>query len=603
MTCSLGYPLRWIILVLLGLLIYGQTFSFDFVFDDHIFVVTNPFIKNFSNFHLMWRAFPLTRFVAMYSFALNYSLNQFHPWGYHVFNFIVHLVCVGLVWALAGLILRTVGWLPSEDRLRQELPFIIALLFLVHPGQTQAVTYITQRFESLATMFYLGTIYAYLRGRLAGGRKGAAFLGLAVALAALGLLTKEVAVTIPLMVLAVEWILLRTRFSWKLCVIAVIGAVALYLLFSRMVHDNLRVLVQSVPSESHDGDLLTPARYLLTQARVLLTFLRILVLPVHQNLDYDYPESTGILTPPLTLLGLAMEGLLAVLVVRLRRQQAPIAFGIAWILITFSINLVPRANVIFEHKLYLISFGFFLAGASALSMLAVNRLTLIKVAACLVLALSFAGYQRNRVWASELLLWQDNIRKSPNKARVNASLGRIYGTLGRYEDAIACLTRAIALKPDVITYENRGVVYSLQGRMNEALADFSRSLAMEPDYFLTYTKRAWVYSAQHNYAAAMADLNHAAILDPYYADTYVERGMLWMSLGRQQEALRDFETVLSLDPFNYDILLKAGYIHYMMGRYDLALQAFSRAQRVEPRGREAAQYKAYCLAKLGQSNR
>ncbi len=152
--------------MLIGLLIYAQTFRFDFVFDDYIFVVNNPFIKNLSNFHLMWHTFPLTRLVGMYSFALNYHFNQFHPWGYHVFNFIVHLVAVGLVWALAEELFKITKLFPEASSLRRGLPYFIALLFLVHPCQTQAVSYITQRFESMATVFYVGTVYLYLRARL-----------------------------------------------------------------------------------------------------------------------------------------------------------------------------------------------------------------------------------------------------------------------------------------------------------------------------------------------------------------------------------------------------------------------------------------------------
>ena len=103
---TLYYLLRWSGLILIGLLIYAQTFQFGFVFDDHIFIVTNPFIKNFSNFHVMWHAFPMTRLVGMYSFALNYYFNQLNPQGYHIFNFIVHLMATGLVWALADLLFK-----------------------------------------------------------------------------------------------------------------------------------------------------------------------------------------------------------------------------------------------------------------------------------------------------------------------------------------------------------------------------------------------------------------------------------------------------------------------------------------------------------------
>ena len=107
---KLYYVWRWAILVGIGLLIYGQTFSFGFVFDDSAFVVNNLYIKDFSRIPLIWHFFPMTRLMGMYSFALNYYFNQIHPQGYHIFNFIVHLAATGLVWASAGLLFQTIKW-------------------------------------------------------------------------------------------------------------------------------------------------------------------------------------------------------------------------------------------------------------------------------------------------------------------------------------------------------------------------------------------------------------------------------------------------------------------------------------------------------------
>ncbi|MBF0505024.1 MAG: tetratricopeptide repeat protein [Candidatus Omnitrophica bacterium] len=591
--------LRGFILIVTGLLIYARTFSFDFVFDDHLFIVLNPFIKNFNNIHLMWHAFPRTRLVGMYSFALNYYFSQLHPQGYHIFNFIVHLLGVGLVWALAGLLFKITKWLPSEDRLNQELPFVIAMLYLVHPCQTQAVTYISQRFESMAAVFYLGTIYSYLCARLSTNRTKKGFLfAFAGLLTVLGILTKEVVVTVPLMILAMERILFPQKDNKKLYMVLGLGGVALYLLFTRLVHADLGVFLKTTPSESHDGDVLTPLRYFLTQMRVFLTFLRLLVLPIHQNLDYDYPASTGLFSPPLTLLGLGVIGGIILIIVKLRRRIPLIAFGLAWVLITFSINLAPRANVIFEHKLYLISFGFFLSLAVALGIWVKDRRILTGILLCMIAVLATATYQRNKVWANEILLWEDSIKNSPHKARVNASLGRVYGSSGQYDKAIDYLSRAIAISPDNITYENRGIIYSLQGLSDKALEDLSKSIAMDPNYFSVYVKRSGVYQIQHNYGAALADLQRAIQLGPYFSDAYIERGMIWMQTGKLQEALKDFQQALNIDPFNYDVLLRQGAVYYSLGRYDLALEDFTKAQALEPASGQAAQYRSYCLTKM-----
>ena len=433
MTSFLYYLLRWSVLVLIGLLIYGQTFSFGFVFDDSAFIVNNLYIKDFSRIPLIWHFFPMTRLMGMYSFALNYYFNQIHPQGYHIFNFIVHLAATGLVWALAGLLFKTIKWFPAQDRLSKELPFMIAVLFLVHPCQTQAVTYISQRFESMATVFYLGTMYCYLSARLAGDRVNKIRLfGLSGLLAVFGLMTKEVVITVPAMMLAGEWILFPKKDNKTLYIVLAVAGVLLYGLFTKMGQQGFSVFSQSVLSESHDGDMLTPARYVLTQMRVFLTFLRLLVLPIHQNLDYDYPVSTGLLSPPLTLVGLCVMGSMIGLIIKLRRSVPLIAFGLAWMLITFSANLAPRANVIFEHKLYLISFGFFVAAVAAVSMLSHRRTLVLGIVGCMIALLAMAAFQRNKVWKNDLVLWEDVVQKSPHKARPSNNFGFALDKEGQY---------------------------------------------------------------------------------------------------------------------------------------------------------------------------
>ena len=160
------YPLHWLGILALGLVVYYRAFGCGFVFDDNAFIITNPYIKHFSRINEVWAFFPMTRLVGMYSFTLNYFTNQLHPFGYHLFNFIVHLIATALVWGTAALLFKITRKEAPADALQQELPFIMALLFLVHPGQTQAVTYISQRFESMAAVFYLATVYTYLSARV-----------------------------------------------------------------------------------------------------------------------------------------------------------------------------------------------------------------------------------------------------------------------------------------------------------------------------------------------------------------------------------------------------------------------------------------------------
>ncbi|MEI7999548.1 MAG: hypothetical protein WCH62_08605, partial [Candidatus Omnitrophota bacterium] len=422
------FPLRFLILTILGLVIYYQTFGYGFVFDDMMFIVHNPYIKRLDHIHYIWNVLPKTRLVGMYSFALNYSINQLHPAGYHIFNFLIHLLTTGLVWACARLLFKITGLLPSKNRLTQELPFLIAILFLVHPCQTQAVSYISQRFESMATLFYLGSFYCYMRARITSVVINKVVLFFCCgSLALIGIMTKEVCVTIPLMLLTAEWILwpdgffasgknfLKKSNLWITSFVIAVGTLLFILLFMKLCRTNFSIFFNAflAPSESHDGDMITSGNYLLTQLRVFLTFLRLLVIPINQNVDYDYPLSSGLLSPPLTLVGAYFIAVFIFSIIKLRKQFPLVSFGLAWMLITFSANLAPRVNVIFEHKLYLISFGFFLTIISLLFSQLRQQKLLLGFFIFIIIILSATSFQRNHVWRNQLTLWEDVILKSP----------------------------------------------------------------------------------------------------------------------------------------------------------------------------------------------
>jgi protein O-mannosyl-transferase len=542
------YPLHWLVLILLGLAIYAQTFGFNFVFDDNYFMFNTPYIRGFDQVDQIWAIFPKTRMIGVYSFALNYWIGRFDPQGYHIFNFMVHLLAAGLVWALAGILFKITRWLPTEDRMTKELPFIIALFFLVHPCQTQAVTYISQRFESMATVFYLGSIYLYLCGRMASSLKHKILLFAgALGFAVLGIFTKEVAATIPLMVLAAEFIFFNRK---PHPLIILLGVIFACLLMKIVRTDFISIYFHfSAPSESHDGDIITGGKYVLTQMRVFLTFLRLLVFPVDQNLDYDYPLSTGLLHPPLTLVGLGLIGFTAFLIFRLRHQWPLISFGLAWVLITFSINTAPRVNVIFEHKLYLISFGFFLAAACALSAAIKDRKILIWILMVLIAGLSLVSYNRNQVWKNDLTLWQDTVRKSPHKARPLYNCGFAYFNRGDFNKAMSDFNEAIKIRPDYIeAFINRGIIYYEAGRLTEALSDFNKALAINPKVAEALYNRGNVYLKQNNFTQALWDYNKAIELDPGYAEAYTNRGSLYEKEGYFIKALSDYNKAIEIYP-------------------------------------------------------
>jgi tetratricopeptide (TPR) repeat protein len=596
---------RWLFLVGLGLALYGQTFGFSFVFDDNFFLLDNNYIRSFGNIDQLWTILPKTRLVGIYSFALNYQMNQLHPAGYHIVNFFIHLLAVGLVWALAEALFKQAGYVSRE------LPFFIAVLFLVHPCQTQAVSYISQRFESIATVFYLGSIYCYIRARRARLKAHSFYLFICSAgCAVLGLFTKEVAATIPLMILAAELILFkRDPLNAKkhpsggiYLVIFALGLLFL-LLFMKMVRTNFinEYLHFSAPSESHEGDIITVGKYILTQMRVFLTFLRLLILPINQNVDYDYPLSTGLFDPPLTFVGLCLIAFITFLVFKLQKQWPLISFGLAWVLITFSINTAPRVNVIFEHKLYLISFGFFLVMVSVLSMLIKDRRYLLGSLMMIAAVLSLITYKRNHVWRNEITLWEDAVQKSPYKSRPRNNLGVFLGMEGNYAGAVSEFDKAIAIKPDFAeSYNNRGNTYSKEGNYTQAISDLTKAIALKPDYVAAYCNLGIVYDKQGDINKALLYYDKAIKIDPKYENVYYKRGLIFAKQGHFDQALSDLDRAIVLNPVNVEAYVNRGVIYARESNLALALQDYNRAIDIDPYGKSAFINRGTFYARQGE---
>jgi tetratricopeptide (TPR) repeat protein len=507
--------MRWGIIFILGLAIYAQTLGFGFVFDDRGFIVENPYITKFTLVPYLWKVYPLTRTLGFYSFAFNYWTNKLDPVGYHLLNVLIHFLAVGLVWALAVLIFQ----IAKMGKKGPEMAFAVALLFLVHPGQTEAVAYVGQRFESLATVFYLASLYLYLLGRTNAASRMYFFIGSALA-AILGILTKETAATIPLTILAAEFILLKSLDMKKFLMILAAGG-GFFFLFTRLVGVDLNIFFNFHPiaSQSHDGDIITLQGYLLTQLRVFLTFMRLLILPINQNLDYDYPLSTRLFNPPLTFVGLCLMAGMIFAILKLRRSLPVIAFGLSWILITFSINLAPRSNVIFEHKLYLISFGFFLGLVTALFSFIQKKNLVTGILIAVIAILSVTSFFRNRVWESDLTLLRDVIQKSPHKARPYDGLGNALNREGYTAEAMASYNKAIELKPDFAdAYYNRGSLYEKAGQLTQAFSDLNKAIFYNPNFAEAYSNRGSAYFLQGNLRMALADYNKALSLNPNYSD-------------------------------------------------------------------------------------
>lgn len=500
-----GHLVALAALLLLGLAAYANAYGGPFVFDDGVQVRDQPLAQELSAWApggAGWRQQP-GRAVAFISFALNRRLLGPGPRGYHAVNVAIHLANALLVYALVVLALRAPrvrsSWLAPHAG---ALGFAAAALFVTHPIQTQAVTYVVQRMTSLATLFYVASVALFLAWRLAPAARrawrAAAYAG-ALACALLAMSTKEIAFTLPLVVVLLELALFDAA-DRRWLALAPIVATALVVPLALAT----RAPLMGALSGSMTGNLLEqpPPRltYLATQVPVVVSYLGLVLLPVGQNVDHDVPLQRSFLGREV-LTGLALLAALAALAAILWRRTTPgarrpldpaarlVAVGLAWWFLALSVeSAVPIVDVMNEHRIYLPSVGLFTALAVAGAFLA-RRLfgaerapaRLVAAVAVLALLLAFATLLRNVAWRSEVRLWADAAAKSPGKLRPSINLGTALISAGRPDRAVPVLRRATELAP-ASYYAHAQLASALlgSGRPAEAEPELRETLRLAP---------------------------------------------------------------------------------------------------------------------------
>lgn len=474
-----------IVIVLLGGVVYSNALTGAFQFDDKITIVENATIKSFS---ALWPPVD-NRWLGLVTFALNYQIGGLDTFGYHLGNVLIHILAALAIYALVTQTLRTPYFkdVVKKASISTWLPFACALLFVSHPLQTQAVTYIVQRFASLAALFFLLSLICYVKARLKGGRQFC-WYGVAVLLAIAAVATKENTVVLPLVALLYDLFFisgfsgaaayLQQRRRW------LAGGVALFLSIAVLLQAKFDLL-QMWDKLRATNDI-SRHDYLLTQFRVVVTYLRLLFVPSGQTIDHYFPVYKTLSEPnvaaslALIVLLVAVACWLTVLTSRRATLLRLVPFGIFWFFVTLSIEsgLIPIIDVMFEHRLYLPGFGIMLAvvatvlyGWERCGCAERFRFTpLLILMAAVVTTFSCAAWQRNRVWQSEVTLWSDVIAKKPDNPRGYNMVGSYYLALVRPVEALPYFWKALAVDP---TYaearSNLGSALIQSGQLDEGL--------------------------------------------------------------------------------------------------------------------------------------
>ena len=593
-------PTMLLPLVVVGaaILAYMNSFQGVFLFDDMVNIVERERIRQ------LWPPWPVMsgrRPIADLTLAINYAAGGLAPFGYHIVNLVTHGLA-GL--ALFGVVRRTLLVERFAGRHRVAAPWLalaVSLIWVVHPLQTQSVTYVVQRAEAMMGAFYLLTLYAAIRG--AGSTRPIGWYVAAAVGCALGMGSKAVMVSAPVIVLLYDWVFLASsirecvRRRWPLY-LGLAGAWSVLwftgLLGGVVDASNTNATVGFGFKET------SPVAYALTQPGAIARYLVLSWWPRALCLDYRWPVAStfGAIGPPALLM---LAALTATVWLLLRRRA--IGFLGAWffLILAPTSSIVPIRDALFEHRMYLplaavvalVVVGVYAVAARLFDRMNADggsrSITLGVVFVVAAVWLTGATIRRNAVYHSGEVMWRDVVAKRPDNPRAHEHVGTILIAQQRFAEAMASYREAIRVEPTftsahanlanalhqtgqlpaaieqyreaarldpqhIVARMNLGDALEQQGLIDESLEAYRSAARITPrrqdakDLPRAFFNYGTALARQVRYSEAVVELREAIRLRPDYEKAHFALGLVALPLGHLDEAVVHLEETLRLNP-------------------------------------------------------
>jgi len=541
------FPLNFTFLLLaavflVGYFLYAPAFNGPFIFDD-----------SGLPFYTWNRESPVSAWVSgvrpalMFSYWMNRYLWGDSAGAYHAVNLFIHIVNAGLVFLALW---RLLGWHHWDIRGRKLGAASGALLFLIHPLQTESVSYIAGRSESLSTLFVLAAYCLFLYRR----KPAISWLEAIGVLLLFGLaiLSKENAVSLAGILILTDTFVPEPfstsslRRNWRLYALLLPAALAGAAAVFRML--------AGAPTAGFSVSGITPFQYALTQARAIFTYLRLALVPYGQSVDHDFPISRSLFDHGAAFWAILLCFLI-VAAVRLRRQWPLTCFGLLFFLIALAptSSIVPILDPLVERRMYLPLMGLILIGCEGVSRVHLSPTVKWSLAGVALVALSVACHERNRVWSVPSNLFMDAARKSagnprpylnltemavregrcgaalpylkradqlfPNLARVQLAWGWALECLGHRDEALDRLLRARSMQPTSSVYEQLGLLYGEMGRVVEAGDALKAAVTLAPESATAHEALAFWHESIGEFKDAEGEYGKSSSLNPHDPNT------------------------------------------------------------------------------------
>jgi tetratricopeptide (TPR) repeat protein len=553
-----------VLLVAVCVIVYFNCLFNDFVFDDRGTIVENKYITDIianlpsffnSSYFIIAELEASYRPVATFSYHLLYALFELDPLGYHLSSLILHILNVILIYALMNLL--------QENKMSS---LVAGLIFACHPVLTEAVNGISFNEDLLATFFFLLSFILYLKLKPGERSKTGLFI-LSLVSYLLGLLSKEMAITLPVIILLYDIFIRQTAgvegfihqiiqtFKQRIFLYLGYAAVSILYLF-------LNFVIITKAAEGHHTTPDSIGERILYLPYHLFNFIRLAVLPINLSADYGYSYPKHFFEVYNLISVIAVGGLVIISLVVYKKQRN-VFFGIWWFLLAlFPVyNLIEIFNPLADRYLYLPLVGFCLVLSLLLTDLIPRRLTLAPkksnimiLSLIIVLLATYANITiaRNRDWKDGYSLWSKTLQTTPNSAVAHGNLGRAYLEQSQLDKAIHEFQATLQIRPrSHKAHYNLGLAYEKKGSMEEAIRQYENSLKLKPDYASAHFNLGNIYKHQGLLDKAILAYKNVIEIDPEDIEAHNNLGVVYAMQEKYDSAIKAWENVLNIDPDNH----------------------------------------------------
>jgi tetratricopeptide (TPR) repeat protein len=552
------------LLVCVSAMVYFNSLSNGFVYDDLATIVENTHIKRFGNYLSSFynpSYFKISggeasyRPVATLSYYLLYAVFDVNPFGYHLTSVVLHIFNVILVYLMAHVILNHKG-----------SAVMVGLLFACHPVNTEAVNGISYNEDLIAAFFYFLALLLYMKLETSAPKQNLFFLILSLLFFLLGLLSKEMAITLPAIVVLYD-LTLRESTSPKISINRVLEVfqerkyVYVGFLGVSLFYLWLRFFAIYTPAEVETqiwGRFIDRVIYLPV---LFFKYIKLSLFPLTLNADYVFSYPTRFFEVGPVLSVIFVLGLIVFSLLVFSRSKTT-SFGIWWFLVTlFPVyNLIQIYKPFAERYLYIPLFGLCLVVAIFLEYVmdrfSFTRSPAIKVLIilCIVVFYSIISINRNKDWKDSFSLWTKTLEVEPNSFRAHGNLARVYQEKGLLEASLREVKKTMALNPrDYKAYYNLGVILYKQGSISEAIAAYKKTIEMNPQFKNAHFNLGNIYKTQNRMEEAKQAYQKVVQIDPADIEARNNLGVIYAMQGELDAAIIEWQQVMALDPENRDV--------------------------------------------------